>query len=343
LLSSTRLAAAEPARIEYSAPASCPTETAFAARVRERGGNVDAPSAAGSVIAVAIREAEGEFAGSVRLETDGSSSAARDVRSPYCEEVADGLAVVVAITLQGKAREPGVATPPPSAAGAAARAPTPVATVPIPTPKPEPRELATLGQWRDETVEVGPGEVGVRADVVATLGAGATLGLLPGTVTPRFDLSLARTNFITTPAGDGYIVGGIFRVRWTLLGPMTYEADGFRSEFLALKAGIGGCSQLVYDRKGLVLIGCGEIAAGVGDVVTKSESGAKTQDETQGFGTAGFDFEARYNISRHFHAGVMLGAEVWVAGLTAQRPDGSELVSTNVLTGYATVGFGLHF
>jgi hypothetical protein len=336
-------AAAEPARIEYRAPTSCPDAAAFSARVRERGGNFDAPSSAGTLFAVTIREESGRFAGAVTLENGAASSAPRDVSAPRCEEVADALAVVVAITLQGKADQPSAAAAPAAGLAAATPAAPPPAPSAAPAPKPEPRKLRTLGQWGDESVKVGAGELGARADIALTLSAGAGLGLLPGTVTPRFDLALARTNFITTPEGDGFILGGVLRVRWTVFAPMRYESGGYRSDFFALKAGIGGCSQLTYDREGLVLLACGEIAAGAADVRTKSPDGAQIQDETQGFGTAAFDFESRYNFGAHFHLGMTLGGELWPAKLTAERADGSELVSTNIGMGYLTVGVGLHF
>ena len=340
-----RPAQAEPARLEYAAPPACPNQEAFTLRVRERGGDFDAASGDVTRVEVALREETGGFVGSVRIESAGTSSTPREVKAARCDEVADGLAVVVAIALQKNAPAPASATLTPASEAASVVAPPPPPPPPAPKPKSEPRRLRTIGQWGDQTLKVKEGELGVRADGAVTLSGGAAFGLLPGTIVPRFDLSVSRTNFITTPDDAGFIVGGILRARWSVFAPITYRADnGESASMFAFKAGIGGCSQVSYDRQGLVLLLCGEIAAGVGHASTTDALGVTTDsEEVQGIGTAGFDFDARYNLSSLFHLAVGVGGEVWVASIVASRPDGSEMVKTNPVSAYANLGLGIHF
>jgi hypothetical protein len=175
------------------------------------------------------------------------------------------------------------------------------------------------------------------------LSAGALFGIVPSTVVPRFDLTFARVNFITTPAGDGFIVGGVLRSRFTLLAPATYRTGELATDFLAFKTGLSGCSQFVYDLDGFVLLACGEIAAGVAVFTTKNAAGATVKETNLGIATASIELDARYNLSRLFQLELVAGGEAWVSKLHVDLPDGTELFHTNQFGAYATVGFGVHF
>jgi hypothetical protein len=340
--------AEENPRLHYSAPPACPASEEFLAAVRERGGTVSDSSEASGAIEVSIVEAPEGYRGSVRVRRSGESSVARDVHAASCGELSAALAIVAALASQARATPEAsqAQATPESVEKAEPSQPVPPAKAGDGSAEPAPRRPARLravGQFGDAMLPVDAGEVGVHADDVVTLSAGAQFGAIPSTVMPRFDLTISRTNFITTPDGEGHIVGGIPRVRWTVVGPAEYSVPGFSSRFLVLKAGVGGCAQFFYDLDGFVLLSCGEIAAGVAQVTTENESGAVTQDQTIGLGSAGFDLHARYNLSRLFHVGLAVGGEGWMTELRAERPDGSEIVKANWLSGYATLGVGMNF
>jgi len=331
--------------LDYRAAAGCPADTEFVAAVQARGGNVDLAGSSANGIDVAIERTNDGYRGSVRVKDTGQSSDAREVRSAACSEVADGLAIVTALASQTGSL-PDATTVPAATAAAAAPAVTKTETAPPPPVAAKPAaatRLHTVGQFGNETLTVSSGELRVRNDAAFTLTGGALFGIGPGTVIPRFDLTLARTNFITTPDGSGHIVGGILRARWTVFAPTEYTKDDWSARFFAIKAGVGGCSQLVYDLEGFVVLVCGEIAAGVAGVTTKDPTGHTTKDEVEGLGSAAVDLEVRYNVGRHFHFGLTAGGELWVSEIKATEGSGREIFHTNPLGAYAMAGIGLHF
>ena len=333
-------------RLVYHATADCPQSGEFIAAVRARGGNVDLEAAtAGDAIDVVIERAGDDYRGTMRVQSAGQSSEAREVRSAVCSEVADGLAIVTALASQ-TGSVPDATTPAaPDTKGAAAtnqEAPHSPPAAPKPPAAPSTR-LHTAGQFHDETLSVKSGELRVRNDTAATLSAGALFGIVPGAVVPRFDLTIARTNFITTPDGAGHIIGSILRTRWTFLGPTDYRSADWSTRFWAFKASIGGCSQLAYDLSGFVLLTCGEIAAGVAKIATTDPQGRTATDEIVGVATAAFELDARYNLGRVFHLGLTLGGEIWLTQLTARATDGTRIFHTNPFGAYASAGIGMHF
>jgi hypothetical protein len=338
--------AAEPAeRLVYSAAAGCPGNAEFIAAVRARGGSIDPESSAGSgEIDVAIERTGDAYRGTVQVRSGERSSVAREIRSQRCSEVADGLAIVTALASQGE----DIADAPHAAAAGAGAENTPPQTTPaaVATPERTPRDLSrlhTVGQFGAATLAVERGQIAIKNDVALTLAGGALFGIVPSTVVPRFDFTFARTNYITTPDGSGHIIGGILRGRWTFLGPTDYRVSDASTHFVGFKAGFGGCSQLVYDLEGFVVLACGEIAAGVAKQTTKDATGKVTKDELVGLGTVSLELDARYNVSRLFHLGLTAGGEGWLTQLRANRPDGREFFHTNPFGAYAVAGIGMHF
>ncbi len=123
------LAASVPARatpavkLTYEAPAGCPSEDDFVAAVTARGADFDAPRGApvAEVMVVSITRADNGFAGAFQVRDGSEATNKREVRGASCREVADALAVVTAIALQGGAGDGGEApaaapSPPPGAA-----------------------------------------------------------------------------------------------------------------------------------------------------------------------------------------------------------------------------------
>lgn len=327
--------------LDYRAAAGCPADTEFLAAVRARGGDVDLAGGSTDGIEVAIERTSEGYRGTVRVKDTGQRSEAREVRSAACSEVADGLAIVTALASQTGSL--------PDAATESEPKPVPPATNAETAPrsaraKPAPAtRLHTAGQFHDETLAVSSGELRIRNDTALTLTGGALFGIAPGTAIPRFDLTVARTNFITTPDGSGHIIGGILRSRWSVLAPTEYRKDEWSAQFFALRAGIGGCSQLTYDLTGLVLLVCGELGAGIAKVTTKDPTGHATKDETLGLGSAALDLDVRYHVGRYFHLGLMAGGELWLGQVKAVESSGQEIFHSNPLGAYAIAGFGLHF
>lgn len=338
----TTAAHAEP-HLDYRAVTGCPADTEFVAAVRARGGSVELTGASNDEIDVAIERASDGYRGTVRVTSTGLSSEAREVRSTECGEVADGLAIVTALASQTGSLPDATSTPATNTAPLVQNEtkPMPPAT---PTAKPAAStRLHTAGQFHEETLKVASGEVRVRSDTAYSLAGGVLLGIASGNVIPRVDLTLARTNFITTPDGAGHIVGGILRTRWTVLLPTDYRKDAWSAQFFALRASIGACSQLAYDLEGLALLVCGEVGAGVAKVTTKDPTGHATKDEVVGLASAAIELDARYHLGRYVYVGATAGSEAWISQIKAVESNGNEIFHTNPVGGYVLAGIGLHF
>lgn len=335
--------------LDYHAAAGCPADTEFVAAVRARGGDVDLAGGTQG-INVEIDRTSGGYRGTVRVSDGGQSSKAREVRSTQCDEVAEGLAIVTALASQtgdlpDTTSEPATnadAAAPPTGSTEAAQSPAAKPAPAVTVAKPATR-LHTVGQFHDETLTVSSGALRVRSDTAFTLTGGALVGITPGAAIPRFDLTFARTNFITTPDGAGHIIGGILRSRWTLLTPLEYRKDGWSAQWLGVKASIGGCAQLVYDLEGLALLFCGELGAGMAKVTTKNPAGHVTKDELLSLGSAALDLDARYHMGRYFYADLALGVEAWLSQIKAVKSDGGEIFHARPLGAFVTAGVGLHF
>ena len=176
-----------------------------------------------------------------------------------------------------------------------------------------------------------------------TLTGGATFGLIPGVVLPRYDFTLDRTSYITTPAGDSYIIGNVFGTRWSYLGSATYRDGSYSAELNGFKAGVLGCTSLTYDTRALVALLCSGFTVGLMNVETRDSASDYRSSENVGFGAASLELDARYNIGKYFHVGLTVAGEAWLGELSAQRADGSELFRSRLFNGSALLGLGLHF
>ena len=169
------------------------------------------------------------------------------------------------------------------------------------------------------------------------------LGAIPGVVLPRYDLSLTRANFITTPGETSFLIGHVFGVRWSYLGDVTRRDGTFSTELGGLKAGVTSCNSLVYDTDGFVALLCANFSVGVMGLETKDAASDYEQTKVVGLGTASLELDARYNFGDYLHVGLMAGAEFWVSRLTAERADGSELFRSRLFNANLQLGLGLNF
>ncbi len=334
-----------PIQLEYTAPASCPSQAEFVAQVRSRGGNFDGPGTKTSLraIVVSLRRDEREHTGSLQLQGNAAPSEPRVVHAESCAEVADALAVVAAIALGAPDEAP---APQPAASAVpvvtAEAAPAPPATPPAQPPPPD-THLKNAGLWGPEAVRVTSGELRVDRSIAATLSGGVVLGAIPGVVLPRFDLNLSRANFISTPDRTNYLIGNVFGVRWSYLGNATHTADGYSTDISGFTAGVNACTSFAYDTTGFVFLLCGGFAVGRMHLETRALEGDYQKAKDIGLGTASLELNSRYNIGQHFHVALALAGEFWVSELTAERADGSQLFHSNLFNANAQLGFGVHF
>ncbi len=138
-VSSARPAAAMPFKLEYEAPAGCPTREAFVEAVRERVPEAQASDEPGRYTFRVKIEAEGERArGQLEL---GDGVPPRQVALAPCADVANSMVLMIAMLLSGdrlrfpdRYLPPGEEEPPPSEGAEAAPAPAseaPAAAAPV--------------------------------------------------------------------------------------------------------------------------------------------------------------------------------------------------------------------
>ncbi|HEY1533291.1 MAG TPA: hypothetical protein VGF76_04720, partial [Polyangiaceae bacterium] len=179
--------AADAVQLAYAVPDGCPSEADFRAAVTERGGRFDGVSAPGSArgLRVSIDRDEHGFRGSLQSSIAESSSAVREVHGSSCQEVVDALAVVSALALRGEDQPPPAAAAKPTPAPAVTQPPAAAPALPV---EPE-HYLRASGSIGKERMQVSAGTLSFdKARAVSVL-AGGEVGLLPGKVVPRLDLS----------------------------------------------------------------------------------------------------------------------------------------------------------
>jgi hypothetical protein len=319
--------------------------------VAARGGDFQRPSPASTArsIEVTVRQGEAELVGILTVHGSEGPSAPREVHATHCQDVTEALAVVSSMALRSDGGASGNAPahlpPQPALAPAPAAAMSPGAAVPPTPPVLPPRDtrFRVAGLWRDEKLPVPAGQLAINRDYSATLSGGIVIGAIPSLVLPRYDLTLTRTNFITTPQGNNYLIGSVVGVRWSVFGSATRREGEYATRFAGFKAGLFACTPYHFDSEGFVLLGCGGFAVGVADLETKDGMGRVTQTKEVGLGTATLELDAKYNIGSHFHVGLTLGAEAWISKLSAERPDGSQLFRSRIFNGNAQLGAGVHF
>src|SRR4051812_34012662 len=102
---------AHPVPIAIEATAACTDGAAFFARIARKGAAITRGTSADAIaVRVAIDGGNGRYRGSVSLTRRGSAEAERRVEGASCDEVAEALALMIAIALDARAEE---AAPPP--------------------------------------------------------------------------------------------------------------------------------------------------------------------------------------------------------------------------------------
>jgi hypothetical protein len=346
------LAASVPARatpavkLAYGAPAGCPSEDDFVEAVTARGADFDAPGRTrlAEVMVVSITRAQEGFAGAFQVRDGGEATNKREVRGASCREVADALAVVTAIALQGdasagKGETPVAPASPP--AGAADTQPS-SASAPAAVPQPSVR-LRAHTRWRPPTSVTVPAGT-VRFDIGGILDAyaGATVGLIPSLVLPQYEFSAVVAPFVTTPDGTQRIHGLIVRTNSGIWGPSTYRAGETMTDLWGVYATINLCLTPTYDSQGLVVLFC--FGGGGGEVVLNTSApGMSSSSQTVGFFRADLSGELQYYLGAGIHLGAELRGGAEVGPITAERADGSRVFSSQPWSAEVLLGVGVRF
>jgi hypothetical protein len=144
---------AEPIRLVYHAPPGCPDEAAFVARVRARTARARLAWAGETArtFTVALENGRqpfgqvaaapvGRAAGRVVVQSGDHSEATRQVQADTCSDVADALALMVALAIDPSASAPTVAATPEAPPAA-----PPPSALPAPSPAPRPTDGGVFG------------------------------------------------------------------------------------------------------------------------------------------------------------------------------------------------------
>jgi hypothetical protein len=191
--------------IEYVAPASCPSESAFGWQVRARVHQVIAPA---RKYAVTLSVEGAHARGTLRVEEESRTSV-RDISGTSCDEIAEGLALILALVIDPGARtERARDLPPPPTE----RAPEPKTVISLPPPLPNAGAEATsparveATSWRP-SLELAAGAVarGAIAPGTATSGRFYAEGGLdrPGAASPHLRLSFEYAQSSTAVESAG--------------------------------------------------------------------------------------------------------------------------------------------
>jgi hypothetical protein len=326
--------------LEYSAPEGCATEREFVAAIATRGGHFAGvrAEAPGPVLAVSIRDQNGVFQGTFQERRDADPSGVREVHGATCAEVVEALAIVAAIALRPES-EPTKEHPAAEAKPESAE----------PAPRRPPLRATTKNTWPvpfhpgDQAVAVAAGKVRFESVTNITAFAGVTLGAVPRLAMPSIDVTLSRANFVTFPGERSYLVGPVWRLHATLLADVERHFGDLTSNVGGQGLGIGPCYSPLYDAGGLELLFCLELGAQFFGIRTKDAAGKTIQQKSMGKGTLGIGTELTYNLGRHVQIGLKLGADGATNPITAERPDGSQIFSSSVISGYTMLGLGGHF
>jgi hypothetical protein len=180
-------------------------------------------------------------------------------------------------------------------------------------------------------------------DIAMSVFAGITTGLIPSVVMRRFDFEAARTNLVTTPDGDSYRVVPTVRLHFSYLDNVDFHSSYGTTSAGGFAIGADLCTPLHYDRAGFVASLCAEFMGGYFAVRTTTPLGVQGPTKITGFSTGGLGLDLAYNLTRHFHVGLKMGAALVIGAVTAEATDGAEIFRSSVLSLHGLLGAGGHF
>jgi hypothetical protein len=290
-------------RVDVQAPSACTSRSDLAARIAARSPRIqvveDAPLAAHVVI---TSPRLGVMIAEIAVGTAGADQAPRRVTASSCAEVADGAALIIAVTLDPSLRRrssPGRT----ETRGTAGDAATPPAPTPAPTAAPTARPAPAPPPPSSATVTTEPQTAPVaarpsRRELSATLGgqtiSGAAPAVLPG-VAVYVMAGLAR---------EGMWAPAIF-VGATHVWRTDLAEDGAAASFTMDALSIDACP-LALRWSRLALRPCA--SALIGRLASHGENTQPATGATRPFGTAGAALTATWGSRWQLLARLGLGA-----------------------------------
>ena len=217
------------------------------------------------------------------------------------------------------------------------------ATVPPPALPDGLRGHTTFAPSRTETVRVPAGEL--RFDLIrtASFGLGATWGLVPSTVLPRYDLTLTMGNFVTLPDGRQRIAGLIYQWNVALLDPGIYRSPNTTTNVAAAVFGVSVCQSPLYDSKGLSLLLCVGYGGGVMVLSSSEADTGVNSTKTLGFGLLSGSIDLQYNLSAHVLLSARGGGGFETGDIIARRSDGTQIFKSSPWSGSLVGSIGFRY
>jgi hypothetical protein len=273
----------EPIQLDYRASPACPSRESFLARVRARTNLARFVSKAESekpsrTIVVVAKEGP-PAAGSMSVHGPEGDEEPRWIQGGSCENVADALALMVALTVDPQATEPATATSGSSTAAAAAPAP-PASVAEVPPSVPAGPPVGTVASPRAPAPPVASAErptnatrqIGSRP-ATHSLSAGADLAVGTG-VAPQ--ALLAPSLFVGwTPLG-AWIVAPSIRAQFVRTDTGTLDVTGGGARFTWTAGRVDACG--MFDATAALRVGpCARFEAGLLEVSGENVPAAQTQ------------------------------------------------------------------
>jgi hypothetical protein len=326
------LALSDAGSLRYDAPEGCPSKTDFVRAVAARGADFG-PGTGQRRFEVAIAPDREGYAGRFRVARHRDASSAREVHGSTCFEVMDGLAVITAIALQSS-------TPDESTSTALSSLPPPAVVEAEPSTASEKGASTRVPRVRDD--RDAPGTLQLGPAFALTAFGGLSLGLVPSTPMPRYELSFTWAA-LEQRGNQGRLLGPVMRLALSLHGDVTYDTSSASTSLGAQSLTAGPCYAPIHDARGFALLTCLELTAGMIGASSVDRETKQKHMETFAFGSVGGALEAEYNLGRHFHLALRAGASALIAPIVVEASDGHELFRSSRYTAYATVGLGGHF
>ncbi|MEO8797798.1 MAG: hypothetical protein ABI551_07935 [Polyangiaceae bacterium] len=278
MLGAADASAAAPVRIDYAAPASCPSQLSFERELTTRAHNVHVTDDASERVVVHVEQRGGRFDGTLSLREAGGAAATRSVSGATCAEVVNGLALIAALALDGPEPDDHDAGKSSSIEPKTTASSTTTTQRPPASVKPEaptgtkPTTLATPTTSSSEpspdaTTTTHP----LRAFSIA-LGAhgGVVTGIAPSvTPTIAFFVDLAKT-------GDA-VLSPSLRLRFERAGDSSDPFAQGAAHFTWTEGGIDGCPVVWAPIARLRLAPCLRAEAGIVEASGVDASPARSQ------------------------------------------------------------------
>ncbi|HEX3775988.1 MAG TPA: hypothetical protein VHV51_16060 [Polyangiaceae bacterium] len=297
-------------RIEYDAPASCPSEAELYDAIRARTDHARRAAGDEPAVDVNVRLTRGErgFTGEVRETVNHNESSARSVEGATCKEVVEALSLTIALSVDPNAHAPRE-TP----------APKPAPEAVVCPPAPEPRTVI-VERAPELHVELGLDTVATEA-LSSELGTG---GALSATFVRDIGESYDSSLELSLLFADSGLVS---------------EPSDHRSEFVALA--LDACP-VGFRFGGIELAPC---ALGLGGVLGATGRGiAEPATVSRGWWSAGLDFKLSVLLGRGFVFESALGASAALEKRRFYETAPTRIIAeTPVISPILRLGLGYRF